>query len=163
VLAVAALVPCAARSVIRWRRWRTAAGDTGRAHAAWREFLDDLADHRIPARPSESPRALAARLGRTLGFSPDDRAALDRIALAEERAQYARSPAESGQLRADTDMVRRALGRSAGVTVRWAARLLPASRLGPARTALHNVLDVFGWLELVTVRRQRQAAPQAPG
>jgi transglutaminase-like putative cysteine protease len=162
-LAVAAVVPCAARSVIRWRRWRTAAGDTGRAHAAWREFLDDLADHRIPARASESPRALAARLGRTLSFSPADRAALDRIALAEERAQYARSPAGSGQLRADTDMVRRALGRSTGVTVRWAARVLPASRLGPARAALHNVLDVFGWLELATVRRQRQAAPQAPG
>jgi transglutaminase-like putative cysteine protease len=163
VLAVAAAVPRASRSVIRWRRWRTAADDTSRAHAAWLEFRDDLADYRIPARASESPRALAARLGRTLSFSPADRAALDRIALAEERAQYASSPAGSGQLRADTDRVRRALGRSAGVNVRWAARLLPASRLGPARAALHNVLDVFGWLELVSVRRQRQTASQAPG
>jgi transglutaminase-like putative cysteine protease len=159
VLAVAAVVPRAARSVIRWRRWRTAAGDAGRAQAAWLELWDDLADHRIPARASESPRALSARLGRTLGFSPADRAALDRIALAEERARYARSPAESGQLRADTELVRKALGRSAGLTGRWAARLLPASRLEPARAALHNLLDVFGWLELITVRRQRQQAP----
>lgn len=162
-LAMAVAVPSAARLVIRWRRWRTATGDAGHAHAAWLEFRDDLADHRIPARASESPRALSARLGRTPGFSPADRAALDRIALAEERAQYARSPAGSGQLRADTDLVRRAIGRSAGVTGRWAARVLPASRLGPARAALLGVLDVFGWLELITLQRQRRAAPQPPG
>jgi transglutaminase-like putative cysteine protease len=163
VLAAAAAAPWAARSVIRWRRWRTATGDAGRAHAAWLELRDDLADHRIPARASETPRALSARLGRTLGFSPADRAALDRIALAEERARYARSPVGAGPLRADTDLVRRAIGRSTGVTARWAARMLPASRLGPARAALHNVLDVFGWLELITIRRQHRDAPPAPG
>jgi len=163
VLAVAAVLPWAARSVVRWRRWRTAAGDTGRAHAAWLELRDDLADYRIPAPASESPRALAARLGQALSLGPAGRAALDRIALAEERARYARSPAESGQLRADSDTVRRALGQSAGMTGRWAARVLPASRLGPARAALHNVLDVFGWLELVSVRRQRHEARQVPG
>jgi len=163
VLAVAAVIPWAARSVIRWRRWRTAAGDAGRAQAAWLELRDDLADYRIPARASESPRALAARLGRALGLSPADRAALDRIALAEERARYARRPAESGQLRADSTAVRRALGRSTGTTGRWAARVLPASRLGPAEAALRNVLDVFGWLELVSTRRLRHAPRQAPG
>jgi hypothetical protein len=163
VLAVAAVIPWGARSVIRWRRWRTAAGDTGRAHAAWQELRDDLADHRMPAPASESPRALAARLDRALHLSPADRAALSRIALAEERARYARSPAESGQLRADSNAVRRALGRRAGTTGRWAARVLPASRLGPARAALHNVLDVFGWLELVSVRRPRHEARQAQG
>jgi transglutaminase-like putative cysteine protease len=163
VLAVAAVIPRAARSVIRWRRWHTTAGDAGRAQAAWQELRDDLADHRIPAPASESPRALAARLGRTLSLSPADRAALDRIALAEERARYARSPAESGQLRADSGAVRRALGRCAGMSGRWAARVLPASRLGPARAALQNVLDVFGWLELVSVRRSRHEARQAPG
>jgi len=163
LLAVAAVIPWASRTVIRWRRWHGAASDAARAHAAWLELRDDLADHRFPARASESPRALAARLAGTLSFSPADRAALDRIALAEERARYARSPAGSGQLRADTDTVRRALGRSTGVTGRWAARVLPASRLGPARAALHNVLDVFGWLELVTIRRQHRQAAQTPG
>ncbi len=163
LLAVAAVVPWASRAAIRWRRWRAAARDAARAHAAWLELRDDLADYRIPARASESPRALAARLGGTPSFSPADRAALDRIALAEERAQYARSPAGSGQLQADTDAVRRALARSTGVTGRWAARMLPASRLGPARAALHNVLDVFGWLELMTIRRHRRPATQAPG
>jgi transglutaminase-like putative cysteine protease len=158
VLAVAAAVPWATRSVIRWRRWHTAASDAARAHAAWLELRDDLTDHRIPAPASESPRALAARLGQTPSFTPADRAALGRIALAEERARYARSPAGSGQLRADTDLVRQALGRSGGVRERWAARVLPASRLGPARAALHNVLDIFGWLELITTRRQRQQA-----
>jgi transglutaminase-like putative cysteine protease len=163
VLAMAAVSPWASRTAIRWRRWRAAASDAARAHAAWLELRDDLADYRVQARASESPRALAARLGGTLSFSPADRAALDRIALAEERAQYARSPAGSGQLRADTDTVRRALARSTGVTGRWAARVLPASRLGPARVALHNVLDVFGWLELATIRRHRRPATQAPG
>ncbi|HEY6275066.1 MAG TPA: DUF3488 and transglutaminase-like domain-containing protein [Streptosporangiaceae bacterium] len=163
VLAVAAVVPWAARSVTRWRRWRTAADDAGRAHAAWLELRDDLADHRIPAPASESPRALSRRLGRVLGFAPDDQAALDRIALAEERAQYARSPVPSGQLRADAEAVRRAIGRSAGLTGRWAARVLPASQLRPARAVLHNVLDVFGWLELITARRQHGAARTTPG
>ncbi|HEV3292811.1 MAG TPA: DUF3488 and transglutaminase-like domain-containing protein [Streptosporangiaceae bacterium] len=163
VLAVAATVPWAARKVTRWRRWRTAAGDAGRAHAAWLELRDDLADHRIAARVSESPRALSSRLGRAPGFGPADRAALDRIAVAEERARYARYPVASGQLRGDTDTVRRAIGRSAGITGRWAARVLPASRLGPARAALHNLLDVFGWLEVITIRRQRHEARRAPG
>ena len=38
------------------------AGDAGLAHAAWRELRDDLADYGLACRPSESPRAVAARV-----------------------------------------------------------------------------------------------------
>ena len=36
--------------------------DASRAHAAWREFRDDLADFGVGARPSEPPRTLAERV-----------------------------------------------------------------------------------------------------
>src|SRR6185437_14872344 len=48
----------------RWR-WMRADDDAGRAHAAWREFHDDLADFGMTSRPSEPPRTLAARVTTT--------------------------------------------------------------------------------------------------
>ena len=95
VLGVAAATPLVVRSFTRRRRWFRAADDAGRAHAAWLEFRDDLTDHRIASRASESPRALAGRVGASLGFTATEREALERIALAEERARYARAPVAS--------------------------------------------------------------------
>ena len=95
VLGVAAATPLVVRSFTRRRRWFRAADDAGRAHAAWLEFRDDLTDHRIASRASESPRALAGRVGASLGFTAAEREALERIALAEERARYARAPVAS--------------------------------------------------------------------
>jgi transglutaminase-like putative cysteine protease len=161
VLALAAITPRAARSFIRRRRWFRAADDAGRAHAAWLEFRDDLADHRIPCRASESPRALARRLGVSLGFGPAEQEALERIARAEERACYAPTPLASAQLRGDVTTVRRALGRTCGLAARYAAIVLPASVLIPARTAMTHALDVFGWMDVVTSglrQRGEQAA-----
>ena len=161
VLALAAVTPWAARSVIRRRRWFRAVDDAGRAHAAWHEFRDDLADHRITCRASESPRALARRLGSSLGFGEAGREALARIARAEERACYAPAPLASAQLRGDVITVRRAMARTRSLPVRGAAIVLPASVLTPARTALTHALDVFGWMDVVTSglrRRGEQAA-----
>jgi transglutaminase-like putative cysteine protease len=161
VLAVAAVAPLAARSVIRRRRWFRAAGDAGRAHAAWLEFRDDLADHRIPCRASESPRALARRLGTSLGFTAAQREAVERIARAEERARYARTPLASDQLRGDVTTVRRGMAKACSLPARCAAIVLPASVLVPARTALTHALDVFGWMDAITSglhRRGEQAA-----
>ncbi|HSZ42261.1 MAG TPA: DUF3488 and transglutaminase-like domain-containing protein [Trebonia sp.] len=58
------IVPGCARLVIRQRRWRAGAraGDAGLAHAAWLELRDDLTDYGAGYRPSETPRALAARV-----------------------------------------------------------------------------------------------------
>jgi hypothetical protein len=156
VLAAAAVAPRAARSLTRRRRWFRAAGDTGRAHAAWLEFRDDLADHRIPCRASESPRALARRLGRSLGFTAAEQEALERIARAEERARYATAPLASDQLRGDVATVRRAMAKACSLPARCAAIVLPASVLAPARTALTHALDVFGWMDVVTSGLRRR-------
>jgi transglutaminase-like putative cysteine protease len=156
VLAVGAVAPRAARSLIRHRRWHKAADDAGYAHAAWGELRDDLTDHRIGSRPSESPRALARRLGGTLDLTQTQRAALDRIALAEERARYASRPVPSTGLRADVTTVRRGVAISCGPAARWGAIAMPASTLEPARAALQNALDVFGWMDVITTTLRRR-------
>jgi transglutaminase-like putative cysteine protease len=150
VLGVAAVTPFAVRFFTRRRRWFRAADDAGRAHAAWLEFRDDLTDHRIASRASESPRALAGRLGASLGFTAAEREALERIALAEERARYARMPLASAQLHSDVATVRRAMGKASRLPARCAAVALPASALAPARTAITNMLDVFGWMDVAS-------------
>ena len=164
VLGVAAATPFAVRFFTRRRRWSRAAGDAGRAHTAWLEFRDDLTDHRIASRASESPRALAGRLGASLGFTPAEQEALERIAVAEERARYARAPVASGQLHSDVAMVRRAMGKACRLPARCAAIVLPASTLAPARTAMTNALDVFGWMDVVSSRlRQHGGQPARSG
>jgi transglutaminase-like putative cysteine protease len=161
VLGAAAVTPLAVRSFTRRRRWFRAADDAGRAHAAWLEFRDDLTDHRIASRASESPRALAGRLGASLGFTATEREALERIALAEERARYARAPVASAELHGDVTTVRRAMSRACRLPARCAAIVLPASALAPARTAMTNALDVFGWMDVVTSRLQQRGGHAA--
>jgi transglutaminase-like putative cysteine protease len=155
VLGLALITPRSARSLTRRRRWIRAADDSRRAHAAWLELLDDLADHGIACPASESPRALAARIGGTMRLAPAENEALLRIARAEEQAHYARQPSASGTLRDDTALVRRGVSRMSGRRARWSARLLPHSALTPARAALQHVLDVFGWMDLLTLQRRR--------
>jgi hypothetical protein len=135
----------------RWRWWK-ARDDAARAHAAWHELRDDLTDHRIATRSSESPRALARRLTQKLNLTGSEQEALERIARAEERASYAISPADSARLRSDVAVVRRGISRAAGPRARWTARLLPTSALVPARAAGQHLLDVFSWMELLTTR-----------
>ncbi len=150
VLALAA--PASSRQLVRRARWRQAAGDAGLAAAAWRELRDDLADHGMAGRPSESPRATARRLGAALSLDDHAQQALDRMARAEERARYASTPQASPALRADAETVRRAISSEADPVMRWRARLLPASTLEPARTAVQNALDVFGWMDAAGIR-----------
>jgi transglutaminase-like putative cysteine protease len=154
LLALGLITPRSVRSLTRRRRWLSAADDSGRADAAWHELLDDLADHRIASPASESPRALAARVATTVQLAPAESDALLRIARAEERAHYAAEPAASGTLRGDVALVRRAVSRMSGRPARWRAWLLPASTLTPAGAALQHTLDVFGWMDRVTVRRR---------
>jgi transglutaminase-like putative cysteine protease len=146
VIAAAAITPPIARSLVRRRRLQ-AAGDARLAHAAWREARDDLADYGFACRPSESPRAVAARAGSTLQLDPQAREALARVARAEERARYATAPLPAPTLRADCATIRRALAGQASRAERWRARLLPASMLTPVRPALQQALDVFGWMD----------------
>jgi transglutaminase-like putative cysteine protease len=158
VLAVAA--PVCARLAIRRRRWRSAGrgggpggGPVGRqrsdaalAHAAWRELRDDLVDYGAGYLPSESPRALAARAGTSLGLAEPALAALGRVALAEERARYAARPVSGAGLRQDSATIRRAIAAAVPRSTRLRARLMPSSVLTPALASISQVADIFGRL-----------------
>ena len=76
-----------------------------RAHAAWREFRDDLQDLGVHYRPSEPPRTLADRV--SAGLPEPARDAVRRLALAEERACYAARPSGSPNLTKDGAAARR--------------------------------------------------------
>ncbi len=125
--AAALIVPATFRLIVRRWRWMRARDDASRAHAAWREFHDDLADFGIASRASEPPRTLAARVTTTL---PEPAAAaVTRLALAEERACYAASPTESVHLRRDGTTARRGLAATARRTTRVRATVFPASMM----------------------------------
>ena len=126
--AVAALaVPTAYRALLHRWRWLRATDDASRAHAAWHELRADLADFSIGYRPSESPRALAGRVTGSLTLSESAVEAVNRIALAEERATYAASPASAETLRRDGAVARRGISAAASRGARWRSRIFPAS------------------------------------
>jgi len=161
LLAVMLSAPATSRAAgRRWRWWR-AHDDVARAHVAWHELRNDLTDYRIGYRASESPRALTRRVATSLGLSGAERGALERIALAEERASYALSPAGSARLQADEAVVRRAVARTRPLSARWLAVIAPPSALIPVRAGAQQVLDVFGWMELATTRVRRRLSPRA--
>ncbi len=121
------IIPAAFRLTARRWRWLRARDDTSRAHAAWRDFHDDLTDYGVTSRPSEPPRTLAARVTTTL---PEPAAAaVTRLALAEERASYAARPTPSQHLRRDGTTARRGLAATARRTTRWRATIFPASMI----------------------------------
>jgi len=110
----------------RWRRLR-AGDDAHRAHIAWREFRDDLHDLGLGYAPSEPPRTLADRV--TAGLPEPSRAAVRRLALAEERASYAARPSGSANLKRDLATARRGIASSVRRSSRWRARIFPVSVL----------------------------------
>jgi transglutaminase-like putative cysteine protease len=161
LLVVLLIAPAVTRLVARRWRWWRAQNDVTRAHVAWRELRNDLTDYRIPYRDSETPRALTRRIATSLGLAGADREALERIALAEERASYANTPADSAQLQADEALVRRAVARSGATSARWLAIIAPPSALIPVRTGAQQLLDVFGWIELASTKVRRRFSPRA--
>jgi transglutaminase-like putative cysteine protease len=159
IAALALVAPLTARALIRGRRLRTS-GDAALAHAAWRELRDNLADYGFACLASESPRAVATRVGAALRLDQSTREALGRIVTAEERARYAAAPLPAQTLREDSAAVRRALAQDADWTTRWRARVMPASMLAPIRPALQHALDVFGWMDAVGLRLRDRAIRQ---
>jgi hypothetical protein len=137
--AFALVVPGVARFVLRRWRWMRATDDVSRAHAAWREFRDDLADLGVGYRPSEPPRALASRV--TAGLPESAAAAVRRLALAEERARYAARPAESQALRRDGSTARRGIAGSARRGARWRALIFPTSVLTAMADGVASVTE----------------------
>jgi len=126
-VALALLTPAAIRLTRRRWRWMQATGDAARAHAAWCEFRDDLADFGLGAPPGEPPRTLAGRV--SAGLPEPASAAIRRLAVARERASYAGRPGPSQHLRRDCAAARRGLASSVRRSTRWRARIFPASVL----------------------------------
>ncbi|WP_067967367.1 transglutaminase family protein [Nocardiopsis trehalosi] len=124
-----AAAPALVRALVRRARWARAAGPPARAHAAWAEVRDDAVDLGVAWNPAESPRSAARRIAAERGLTGAGRAALDRVALAEESARYAPEPEVPAGLAADTRTARAALRASAGRPARLRALLLPRSLL----------------------------------
>jgi len=137
--AIALIIPAVSRLCVRRWRWIRARDDTSRAHAAWRDFHDDLADFGVTPRPSEPPRTLAARVTTTLPAPAA--AAVTRLALAEERASYAARPAASQHLRRDATTARRGLAATARRSTRWRATIFPASMITALTQAAARIPD----------------------
>jgi transglutaminase-like putative cysteine protease len=134
------------------------ASDVAWAHAAWQELRDDLLDYGAGYLPSESPRAAAARAGDQLSLAGPARAALGRIAMAEERARYAPAPADGSGLRADSAAARQAIAAAVPRGARWRARLAPSSVVGPALNGLAATADL-----LPGGAGPRKPGPRKPG
>jgi transglutaminase-like putative cysteine protease len=119
------VAPALCRAALRRWRWMRATDDVSRAHVAWREFREDLADFGQGYQQSEPPRTLADRV--TAGLPGPAGEAVRRLALAEERASYSARPADSATLRHDGAAARRGLAARAGRGARWRARIFPVS------------------------------------
>jgi transglutaminase-like putative cysteine protease len=154
---VAMLVaPATIRVALRRWRWMRAGDDASRAHAAWREFRDDLTDFGLGYRPSEPPRTLADRIAAEL--PEPGRGAVHRLALAEERACYSARPAGSATLRRDGSAARRCLAARTRRGARWRARIFPVSLL----TALADGTARVRGIRPMAARRIRGSAGLHP-
>jgi hypothetical protein len=140
--------------VLRRWRWMRATDDVSRAHAAWRELRDDLADLGVGYRPSEPPRTLASRV--TAGLPEPAAAAVRRLALAEERARYAARPAESQTLRRDGVTARRGIASAARRGTRWRALVFPTSLMTAVADAVAKVTERMA--ALLSRRTERRSA-----
>jgi len=117
--------------VVRRRRWAAPDGGGG-ALTAWSQLQDDAADTGHRWRPAQSPRAAAQRLRAERRFDGPVAAALERLAVAAERARYAPAgggTTDPGALRADVALLRTALIDGVPTGIRWRARLAPPSTL----------------------------------
>ncbi len=164
-------LPALARVALRRVRWARAPGGAGAAHAAWAELRDDSYDLGLPWRASDSPRGTADRLAdaaRLDGSAPrmqEARAALTRIARAEERARYAAVPpdASSGELRRDVGLVRQGLAARRTSRRRVLATALPPSTLRRVGVGVLDLVDAaFGAADAVGLWLRRRASALVP-
>jgi transglutaminase-like putative cysteine protease len=148
--------PALTRLFTRRRRWLSASGDAAIAHAAWRELTDDLADYGLGCVPGETPRAVARRVTSQARLDQTAARAVGRLAAAEERARYARTPEPGAGLKAAQVTVRRAVAASVPRRQRLRARLVPASTVLAARHLLQRGNEMLSWLDSSWPALQRQ-------
>ncbi|MDN6624323.1 MAG: transglutaminase-like domain-containing protein, partial [Acidipropionibacterium jensenii] len=107
------------------RRRRLSSGDPSALVAgAWREVHDSWTDHGL-SWAALSPRAQFAAVSDQLG--PEGAAALGRLAGAEERARYARSLGEIGDVGGDVEVIRKGLAAADTPRAHWLATWWPRS------------------------------------
>lgn len=95
--------------------------------AAWEELIDSAWDLGIAPDEARSPRHTVARLTEAGELGAEAQAAVGRVALATERALYARDAGQPTPLGPDVRIVREGLRASAGRRRRLRAVLLPPS------------------------------------
>ncbi len=125
-VALLLVLPLLLTLIRRRRRW---------AHpnplTAWEQLRDDATDVGYRWHPADSPRAAAQRLADSRGLTGPVAAALDRVAIATERARYALpGRLQDCDLRPDVSEVRDALQECSPTLVRLRAAVLPPSTLG---------------------------------
>jgi transglutaminase-like putative cysteine protease len=147
---VLALALCAAAtpSVVAYgtrRHRRRAAGDhLGRIHVAWAELADAAEDAGWAMRAADSPRAAGRRLVADGSLVAPAAEEVSRLALAEERARYARTAQPVDGLEASVVLVRRALRASLPRGARVRSVVFPASSLRRITSAAR---DFSEWVD----------------
>lgn len=128
-----ALLPALLTAVRRRRRWASPGPLT-----AWAQVRDDAVDVGHGWRPADSPRAAAAHLVTTRSLPVAAAEALERVAVAAERARYARPVVAAGApgAQADVRLVRAALLAGASRRAGLVARFAPPSTLRWASAGL---------------------------
>ncbi|TDE13982.1 transglutaminaseTgpA domain-containing protein [Jiangella asiatica] len=160
VLAAAALIaaPSLYARFGRELRWRQAGDDPAlTAEAAWADLRETVREAGLPWDPAATPRAAARALAESASLGQEDRALLDHLVGAIEQARYARQAQPVESLRADTALVRRSITRSADMTQRIRALLVPTRLRDAAAAANQTLLDGFDWLD-ATSERLRESA-----
>lgn len=134
-LVVVLALPLLLATMRRRRRWSTPG-----PLVAWAQVRDDAMDVGHMWRPSDSPRAAAARLATGSSLPGPALEALHRLATAAERARYAQPgtarETDIAQVKSDVRQVRTSLLAGSSRWTRCAALLAPTSALHWARTEL---------------------------
>jgi transglutaminase-like putative cysteine protease len=150
--------------VVQRRRRLVAAGqgDAGpAARAAWDELLATAVDLNVALRPEETPRAVARRLVAELSLAGPPAAGLRLLALAEERARYARVAYVDGDLPTAVRAVRRGLAANQRRRRRVLAAAMPPSVLQAARRSLaRRNLQVSGQIDRLGTDLRRPLRPR---
>jgi transglutaminase-like putative cysteine protease len=156
LIALALVLPGSVRLLWRGSRQYRMRTPARAAEAAWEELRGVALDLHAPWDEMFSPRQAAAALVRVI---PRDRSlseALGRVALAEERARYARDPGPAGpELWADVDRVARALRHRLEPMQRLRYRVFPRSVLLTVRPVFGRAADVLDGADTWMARSRR--------
>ncbi|MBB5789751.1 transglutaminase TgpA family protein [Jiangella mangrovi] len=155
------LTPTVAARVGRELRWRRAGDDPAlSAEAAWADLREVSRDAGIAWDPAATPRVTGRRVAEAASLDADEREVLNHLVGAVERARYARQPGAVEALRSDTDLVLRPIARSASLSRRVQAFLLPTRLRDSAEEANRRLIDAFDWID-VTGEKMRAATSSA--